>query len=151
MPPPHSNHLRRGRFSSPGQRYLVTFTTYRRLPHFRRWRDASNTARHLADPAHWGGARLLCWVLMPDHWHGLLELGEESLGRAVGRAKAAASRAWRATGRDQTPLWAQGFHDHALRREEDALAIARYIVANPVRAGIVKRVGDYPYWDAIWL
>ncbi len=31
------------------------------------------------------------------------------------------------------------------------LAIARYIVANPLRAGLVKKLGDYPYWDSIWL
>jgi hypothetical protein len=29
--------------------------------------------------------------------------------------------------------------------------LARYVVANPVRAGLVQRVGQYPHWDAIWL
>ncbi|RUQ45382.1 transposase, partial [Corynebacterium pseudodiphtheriticum] len=24
-------------------------------------------------------------------------------------------------------------------------------VANPLRAGLVKRIGDYPLWDAIWI
>jgi REP element-mobilizing transposase RayT len=48
-------------------------------------------------------------------------------------------------------LWQKSFHDHALRKEEDLLAIARYIVANPLRAGLVKKIGDYPLWDAIWL
>jgi len=49
------------------------------------------------------------------------------------------------------PIWQDGFHDHALRREEDLKATARYIVANPLRAGLVERIGDYPHWDAIWL
>ncbi|MFD0326206.1 hypothetical protein [Lysobacter gummosus] len=31
-------------------------------------------AQAIADPEKWLGARLLCWVLMPDHWHGLIEL-----------------------------------------------------------------------------
>ena len=44
-----------------------------------------------------------------------------------------------------------GFHDHALREEENLLHAARYIVANLKRAGLVQRVSDYPYWDAIWL
>jgi putative transposase len=48
-------------------------------------------------------------------------------------------------------LWQKGYHDRAIRREEDLLAVARYIVANPLRAGLVKRVGDYPLWDAVWL
>jgi hypothetical protein len=38
-----------------------------------------------------------------------------------------------------------------LRREEDVLSVARYIVVNPLRAGLVARVGDYPLWDAVWL
>ncbi|MEO7253669.1 MAG: transposase, partial [Casimicrobium sp.] len=48
-------------------------------------------------------------------------------------------------------LWQDGFHDRALRRDEDLLTIARYVVANPLRAGLVQRLGDYPFWDAIWL
>ena len=44
-----------------------------------------------------------------------------------------------------------GYYDHALRQEEDMQKIARYIVANPIRAGLVNKVGDYPHWDAIWL
>jgi len=49
------------------------------------------------------------------------------------------------------PLWQHGFHDRALRQEEDLRAVARYAIANPVRAGLVKRVADYPLWDAVWL
>jgi len=48
-------------------------------------------------------------------------------------------------------LWQPGFHDRALRREQDLQPLARYIVANPLRAGLVKRLGDYPLWDAIWV
>jgi len=49
------------------------------------------------------------------------------------------------------PLWQQGFHDRALRREDDLVKMARYVVANPLRAGLVERLGDYPLWDAIWV
>jgi hypothetical protein len=38
-----------------------------------------------------------------------------------------------------------------LRRDENIRQAARYIVANPVRAGLVRRAADYPYWDCIWL
>ena len=48
-------------------------------------------------------------------------------------------------------LWQEGFHDHALRKEEDLVKLARYIVANPLRAGIVSKIADYPLWDAVWL
>lgn len=51
----------------------------------------------------------------------------------------------------QGQLWQKGFHDRAIRKEEDLQAIARYVVANPLRAGLVDKIGDYPLWDAIWL
>jgi hypothetical protein len=28
---------------------------------------------------------------------------------------------------------------------------ARYIVANPLRAHLVRHVGEYPLWDCIWI
>jgi REP element-mobilizing transposase RayT len=56
----------------------------------------------------------------------------------------------RSTGRSGT-VWQSGFHDHALRREEDLKATARYLVANPLRAGLVKSLRDYPFWNAVWL
>ena len=31
------------------------------------------------------------------------------------------------------------------------LDVARYIVANPLRAGLVTKIGDYPFWNAVWL
>ena len=49
------------------------------------------------------------------------------------------------------PVFQKGFYDHAVRDDEDLRALARYLVANPVRAGLVDRVNDYPHWDAVWL
>jgi len=43
------------------------------------------------------------------------------------------------------------YHDRALRREYDVVRVARYIIANPLRAGLVDKVGDYPHWDAVWV
>ena len=51
----------------------------------------------------------------------------------------------------ESALWQRGYHDHALRKDEDIKDVARYIVANPVRAGLVARVGDYSLWDTVWL
>jgi REP element-mobilizing transposase RayT len=54
-------------------------------------------------------------------------------------------------GTSGTDVWQPGFHDRALRTEDDLPAHARYIVANPMRARIVRHVSEYPFWDAIWL
>ena len=42
-------------------------------------------------------------------------------------------------------VWQPSYWDHALRREEDLEATAKYIFDNPVRAGLVAEAGDYPY------
>ena len=34
-------------------------------------------------------------------------------------------------------------YEHILRNDEAALSVARYIIKNPVRAGLVARVEDY--------
>ncbi len=119
---------------------------------FASFNAACAAAACFTDAASLGDARLLAWVLMPDHVHWLLQLGErDRLPLVVDRMKACSARAVnRATGR-RGPLWARAYHDHALRGDEDLAATARYIVANPVRAGLVKRVGDYPFWNAVWL
>ena len=150
MPHPRSHALRRGRWSQPGGIYLVTFNTEERRPWFADWEAASRTARALSSLEAWTDSALLCWVLMPDHWHGLVQLGErEILSRSVGRARAHATRAWRPP--DGQQLWQRGFHDRALRAEERLVDVARYIVANPLRAGLARRIGEYPYWDAVWI
>ncbi len=38
-----------------------------------------------------------------------------------------------------------------LRNDEDLTTVARYLIANPVRAGLVDRAGMYPFWDAVWV
>lgn len=143
--------LRKGRHSIAEQCYLVTFTTYRRLPHFTHPAPAMAAARALTDPRLWERSQLLAWVLMPDHWHGLLTLGAgEDLPRVMQRLKANSARRVREL-RPGVRVWARAYHDHAVRTQEALPDIARYVVCNPVRAGLVRRVGDYPFWDAVWV
>lgn len=99
----------------------------------------------------WGDTRLLAWVLMPDHWHGLLQLRDEPLARVMNRFKGNVTRALHASCLMDQRIWDRGFHDHALRADEDVRQAARYIVANPIRAGFAQSALDYPYWNAVWL
>jgi putative transposase len=48
-------------------------------------------------------------------------------------------------------IWQSSFHDRALRSEAELKPAARYVIANPVRAGLVASVRDYPFWNAAWL
>lgn len=138
--------MRLGRHSQPGQVYLVTTVTQGRAPCFHDFRTARTVVREMAQVQLKERAHTLAYVLMPDHLHWLLTLGSEvDLSRLVRDLKAISAH------RIGRPLWQKGFHDRALRSEESVIEAARYVVQNPIRAGIVRRVGDYPHWDAVWL
>ncbi|UGB38267.1 REP-associated tyrosine transposase [Frateuria soli] len=143
--------LRKGRVSRHGQVYLITTTTACRRPLFAAEGPARTACLALTDPSNRADAALLAWVLMPDHWHGLLQLGDEPLGGVINRLKAGATRALRMKHLVEGPVWDRGYHDHALRADEDVRNAARYLVANPLRAGLATHVLDYPYWNAVWL
>jgi REP element-mobilizing transposase RayT len=141
---PYSD-LRKGRYSACNMAYHVTTTTRNRAPWFEDLRCGRVVVRQLRALQEEGRADTLCDVVMPDHLHWLLVLREGSLSEAVGRLK---GRSARMIGH---PVWQPNFYDHAVRGNEDLRAMARYIVANPLRAGLVERIGDYPLWDAVWL
>ena len=141
-----SHRLRIGRHSQAGQVYLLTMVTLNRQAVFAEFQAARCLIRTLHAEDRLGRARTWAYVLMPDHLHWLMQLGEHvDLARCVQGVKSLVSRQLGQT------VWQPGFHDRAMRKEEDLQALARYIVANPLRAGLVKRVGDYPHWDAMWL
>lgn len=147
----HARRLRTGRYSAPGQVYLITTVVRNREPVFTDHRRGRLVVDALRTAEQEGLAISLAWVVMPDHLHWLFELKDSTLPYLMARTKSRITLALnRAIGREG-PLWQHGFHDRALRREEDLQAVARYIVANPLRTGLVKKIGDYSLWDAVWL
>ena len=95
---------------------------------------------------------MLAWVLMPDHVHWLIALGEQyTLDIVVGRLKAISARNVNQACVRAGAVWARAYHDHALRGDENLASVAHYIVANPLRAGLVKSVAHYPFWNAVFL
>jgi len=152
MPRPQRGaDLRRGRYSAPGQIYLVTSVVHGRQRLFEDWRAGRLLVDEFRKADAEGMSASLAWVVMPDHFHWLLELKTNSLGALMRRVKSGSALAIMRAGHSPLRVWQKGFHDRAVRREEDLQSIARYIVANPLRAGLVRRVGDYPLWDAVWL
>lgn len=145
-----SRALRKGRVSIPGQIYLITAVTFNRKPVFQDFRVGRILVRVLHENC--ADARTLCYVVMPDHLHWLVCLGDDlSLDKLVQRIKSVSGFHIKKKMQLSERFWQSGYHDHALRKEEDIEAVARYVVANPLRAGLVNRIGDYPLWDAVWL
>ena len=149
----HARNLRAGRWSGAHQAYLITTVTHRRERFFENPVCARAVIQALRRTAVRGIAQTHAFVVMPDHLHWLMSLGEGTgLSTSVGQVKGeSARRINELLGRTSQPVWQRGFHDHALRKEEDMREIARYVVANPLRAGLVGGLGEYPWWDAEWL
>ena len=144
---PHSADLRKGRRSAAKHCYHVTTSTLHRRKLFTDWRNARAVITQLCWAQGAELAKTIAFVVMPDHLHWILELGHSmSLNALVGRVKGRSSRLI-ATG----SIWQSGFHDHAIRQDEDLRAICRYVIANPLRAGLVTTVCEYPHWDCVYL
>lgn len=144
MEPSGRQSLRVGRRSLPGHFYHITMVTKGREPLFIKYEKASAACRAFLLPVICRCCTTQAYVVMPDHVHWLLHLHDD-LSKTVRLYKSHVSLAL------GNRIWEDGYHDHGLRQEEDIRRIARYIVANPLRAGLVEDVRLYPYWDAIWL
>ena len=148
---PHAVALRRGRFSESGRVYLLTAVLSEQEPLLKNFTLGRLLVAELRDAHENGLAHSLAWVVMPDHLHWLVQLESTTLNELMRRVKGRSARRINQRLSRTGPLWQPGFHDRALRQDEDLRAVARYVIANPVRAGLVKRVADYPLWDAVWL
>ncbi|WPN33135.1 transposase [Pseudomonas sp. P5_109] len=146
-----SHRLRIGRYAEQNRIYLLTANTLKREPVFKDCTLGRLVVHQFMQAQKEGFADTLAWVVMPDHFHWLIQLQRGSLAQLMCQTKSLSTRAInRAIGRTGS-LWQQSFHDRALRKDEDLVKLARYVVANPLRAGLVEKLGDYPLWDAIWV
>ena len=128
---------------------FVTFATYHR------W-HLPEAAREVVLEAclHLDGTKCALHgvVVMPDHVHLVLspiadEKGPISLPEITQKVKSESAhrvnKLLNRTGR----VWQDESFDHVLRREEGILTKVKYIIENPVRAGLVTAPADYPW---IW-
>ena len=152
IPGKGTKELRKGRFSGRNQIYHISTVTVDREPVFETLLFARIVIQSMRREDHAGHTETLAFVLMPNHLHWLLQLrSERSLSGCTNTVKSFATRMINGISGRQGRLWQKGFYDRAIRREEDLVSIARYIVANPVRAGLVKTIRYYSHWDAVWL
>ena len=141
--------LRRGRYSSPGQVYMLTTVTEGRQALFVNFRMARSVVAELRHAHETGSVNSLAWVLMPDHLHWLFQLGAAgALADAMKSFKGRTARAVKLLAPHQRTIC---YHDHALRTDEDVRGVAQYMAHNPLRAGLVTQIGDYSHWDAAWV
>ena len=149
---PHASDLRKGRRSLDNQIYHVTFCSRDRRPYFESFHVGRIIVSAIRVESDRRRAHTLAFVIMPDHVHWLMQLiADYPLRQTVLNIRSRSTKVVNNfLGRSGT-IWQDGYHDRALRSDEDVIQVARYIIANPLRAGIVTDIGSYALWDADWI
>jgi putative transposase len=88
---------------------------------------------------------VLAYCFMPDHVHFLVQGRSESSDgrRLIKLGKQYAGYAYSL--KHGKKLWQPWGFERVLRDDDASVTVARYIVENPVRAGLAKSVFDYPF------
>jgi putative transposase len=94
---------------------------------------------------------ILAYCFMPDHLHLLVEgTSEDSdLLAFVHTLKQRTAYEYRRSHSDAP--WPKGYYEHVVRDDETTLDIARCMLANPVRGGLVREPRDYPFSGSLAL
>lgn len=143
---PHNRRLGLDAYTEPGRVCFLTIRAHAGLSPFTN--DQLNTVvlTALHDSCAKDGCDVYTYCLMPDHLHLLVapRLAGSSVLTFADRFKGRATRASWAAGWEGR-LWQPRYHDHVLRAGEDVLHVATYILANPVRRGLVASPEDWPW------
>jgi putative transposase len=131
-----------------GHPYFITNVTYERHPIMldnvdMLW-EAVGSARTKAD------FDLMAWVILPEHFHFLLDVKNANISKILQRIKLSFSARFRKRyGLDCCKVWQNGFWDHVIRDERDLNNHLNYIHFNPVRHGLTNNPFKYEHSSLI--
>ena len=147
-----THQLRSGRSSIANQIYHISTATIARQPIFLNLDAGRAVVNALQREQDIHRVGTLAYVVMPDHLHWLFRLpGKRGLSISVNNVKSLSARSINQLLARKGQVWQKGFYDRAIRSNEDVVSVARYIIANPLRSGIVSDVRRYSLWDAVWV
>lgn len=137
--------LRANRWSIPGNYYFLTSVSAQRMQLFH-GKVAKAVLRIILNLNERQAFQVDAAVVMPDHIHiaGLLRQG--SLDQIMQQVKSVSAHELVRAHSMKAPVWQPGFHDHGVRTSEDYRQMMRYLLNNPVRAGLVSDFRDHAHW-----
>ena len=126
-------------------RYFLTICTLNRQKSFEDPMVVTDTLLQFRKTSEEQSFELSAYCFMPDHSHLLIEgLTDSSDFKRF--CKLAKQRSGSLHARKHGgPPWQEGYHERVLREGDDSRAVARYLLSNPVRAGLVVAPIEYPY------
>jgi len=126
-------------------RYFITICTYEKKPIFLDNSLIAWLIDILKNESEKFGFKVWVYCFMPDHLHLLIEgKGNNSnLKKYISSFKQKTGFYYKQKTHDQ--LWQINFYEHVLRKEEDTINVANYILGNPVRKGLVNNFSNYEF------
>jgi REP element-mobilizing transposase RayT len=91
---------------------------------------------------------LLAWVIMPNHVHMLLKVGDTSLSKIIKELKRYTAREANKILRRRGAFWVEDYFDTYMRDAAHELKTRRYIENNPVKALLVREPKEWPWSSA---
>jgi putative transposase len=89
---------------------------------------------------------LVAWVLLPEHFHIILDTREANISKVMKRMKLRFSyRYRREKGLYRAAIWQRRFWDHVIRDQEDLNRHIDYIHYNPVKHGYVTKPIEWEF------
>ena len=130
-------------------RYFLTICTQNRAPVFEVDANARCAVAQILRTSSQLAFDVIAYCVMPDHVHALVAgMQPDSDFQLLAKTyKQVTGHWWKQTGQNRL-LWQEGFHDRVLREDDHTEDVVRYILLNPVRAGLVTDPRDYPYLGA---
>lgn len=143
----------------PGGTYFFTVVSYARRPILTSNHGRKFLRQAIQDVCERHPFTLIATVLLPDHWHLLMELprGEDRYSLRLQQIKAKFSDQWLAAGlpeatvtdsqrrRGERGIRQPRFWEHTIEDEDELDRCVDYIHWNPRKHGLVKRVADWPW------
>ena len=126
-------------------RYHVRIATWNRVRHFADREVACMVRERLLTCAATYDLAIHAYCFMPDHVHLLVEglTDTADCKRFISAAKQYSGYSF--AQREHQKLWQRYSYEHALRDDFERSTTIRYILDNPVTAGLVSQPSNYPF------
>lgn len=133
------------RLEYPGAVYHITSRGNNRQNIFRDAADRRNFLERMSKVGSRFGWVYYAYCLMGNHYHLVLETRLANLARGMAYLNGGYAMRFNARHQRVGHLFQSRYKVLLVQRETYLLTVLRYTVMNPVRAGICKHPGDYPY------
>ncbi len=130
------------------QRYFITVCTRDRAKYFTDSGAIALVVGVFIEAARAHAMIIVAYCVMPDHIHLLVDGAHDGADLQAFMTLAKQRAGFQFKRRYGQRLWQEGYYEHVLRDEERTEEVVFYIIANPIRKGLVENVLDYPHWGS---